>query len=80
MLPPTSRNSSTVTAVWRSGTLHKWSGVPLAALLVTMLPQYFLPHGGRIVWGAMVTVAALWLAAELWRAAAKRPVRELQNA
>ncbi|MDA1359100.1 hypothetical protein O1R50_05670 [Glycomyces luteolus] len=67
-------------AVWRSGTLRKWSGVPLAALLVTMMPQYFLPHVGRIAWGAMVTVAALWLAAELWRAAAKRPERDLQNA
>ncbi|MBO3733273.1 hypothetical protein [Glycomyces niveus] len=56
-------------AVWRSGTLHKWSGVPLAALLATMLPQYFLPHAGRIAWGALVTVAALWLAAEMWKAA-----------
>lgn len=54
-------------AVWRSGTLHRWSGVPLAALLVTMLPQYFLPHAGRIVWGALVAVAALWLASEMWR-------------
>ena len=67
-------------AVWRSGTLNKWSAVPLAALLVTMLPQYFLPHTGRIAWGALVTVAALWLAAEMWRAAAKRPARELQDA
>jgi hypothetical protein len=67
-------------AVWRSGTLHKWSAVPLAALLVTMLPQYFLPHSARIAWGALVAVAALWLAAEMWRAAAKRPARELQDA
>ncbi|MFG3339340.1 hypothetical protein [Glycomyces sp. NPDC048151] len=67
-------------AVWRSGTLNKWSAVPLAALLVTMLPQYFFPHAGRIAWGALVTVAALWLAAEMWRAAAKRPARELQDA
>jgi uncharacterized membrane protein len=67
-------------AVWRSGTLQKWSAVPLAALLVTMLPQYFLPHGARIAWGALVTVAALWLAAELWRASTKQPARELENA
>lgn len=65
-------------AVWRSGTLQRWSGVPLAALLVTMLPQYFLPHAGRIVWGALVAVAALWLAAELWKAAATTPERELR--
>lgn len=67
-------------AVWRSGTLNKWSAVPLAVLLVTMLPQFFLPHSGRIVWGAMVTVAALWLAAELWRAPAKQSAQELQDA
>jgi hypothetical protein len=67
-------------AVWRSGTLQKWSAVPLAALLVTMLPQYFLPHGARIAWGALVTVAALWIAAELWRASTKQPARELENA
>jgi len=67
-------------AVWRSGTLNRWSAVPLAALLVTMLPQYFLPPSGRIAWGALVTVAALWLAAELWRASAKSPAKELQEA
>ncbi|MFE1591379.1 hypothetical protein [Nocardia sp. NPDC058705] len=60
-------------AVWRSGTLHRWSGVPLAALLVTMLPQYFLPHAGRIVWGALVAVAALWLAMQMWKADAGAP-------
>ena len=67
-------------AVWRSGVLNRWSAVPLAVLLVTMLPQYFLPHAGRIAWGALVTVAALWLAAELWRASSKAPARELQHA
>ncbi|THV32197.1 hypothetical protein [Glycomyces paridis] len=59
-------------AVWRSGVLNRWSAVPLAALLVAMLPQYFLPHAGRIAWGALVAVAALWLAAELWRAAGRK--------
>ena len=56
-------------AVWRSGSLPRWSAVPLAALLVTMLPQYFLPHGLRIVWGVLVAAAALWLASALWRVA-----------
>ncbi|WP_063056889.1 hypothetical protein [Nocardia salmonicida] len=54
-------------AVWRSGTLHRWSAVPLAVLLATMLPQYCLPHTGRIAWGAMVAVAAVWLTAEMVR-------------
>lgn len=67
-------------AVWRSGSLNRWSGVPLAVLLVTMLPQYFLPQPGRIAWGALVAAAALWLAAELWKASAKSPARELVHA
>ncbi|MFD4352471.1 hypothetical protein ACFWPX_07920 [Nocardia sp. NPDC058518] len=66
-------------AVWRSGTLNRWSGVPLAALLVTMLPQYFLPHTGRIVWGALVAVAALWLAAEMWQVRAPASRDELES-
>lgn len=60
-------------AAWRSGSLPRWSAVPLAALLVTMLPQFFLPHAGRIVWGVLVAFAALWLAAALWRASGVRP-------
>ena len=56
-------------AVWRSGSLPRWSAVPLAALLVTMLPQYFLTHGMRIAWGVLVAAAALWLASALWRGA-----------
>ncbi|GAA1678599.1 hypothetical protein GCM10009830_27140 [Glycomyces endophyticus] len=67
-------------AVWRSGTLNRWSGVPFAALMVTFLPQFFLPHAGRIAWGALVTVAALWLAAELWRAAANTRAKDPQAA
>lgn len=59
-------------AVWRSSALPRWSAVPLAALLVTMLPQYFLPHAARIAWGVLVAVAALWLAAALWRASRGR--------
>ncbi|WP_133884404.1 hypothetical protein [Glycomyces sp. NRRL B-16210] len=67
-------------AVWRSGTLQRWSAVPFAALMVTFLPQFFLPHAGRIAWGALVTAAALWIAAELWRAASKPGPGELQEA
>lgn len=59
-------------AVWRSGSLPRWSAVPLAALLATMLPQFFLPHAGRIAWGVLVAIAALWLATALWRASTVR--------
>ncbi|MEU6135919.1 hypothetical protein [Nocardioides sp. NPDC047086] len=56
-------------AVWRSGSLPRWSAVPLAALLVTMLPQFFLPQAARILWGVLVGLAALWLASALFRSA-----------
>ncbi|WP_026928868.1 hypothetical protein [Glycomyces tenuis] len=59
-------------AVWRSGTMHRWSAVPMAAMMVLYLPQFFLPHSLRIAWGAAVTVSALWIAVELWRAAGRR--------
>ncbi|MEU0313645.1 hypothetical protein [Nocardioides sp. NPDC006273] len=59
-------------AVWRSASLPRWSAVPLAALLVIMLPQFFFPQAGRIVWGVLVAVSALWLAAALWRASQSR--------
>lgn len=67
-------------AVWRSGVLARWSAVPLAVLLVTMLPQYFLPQAGRIAWGALVAVAALWLAADLWRASSQASATAVRDA
>ncbi|NYI77433.1 hypothetical protein [Nocardioides panzhihuensis] len=59
-------------AVWRSGFLPRWGAVPFAALLVTMLPQFFFPQAGRILWGVLVAASALWLAAALWRASQRR--------
>ena len=59
--------------IWRSGTMHRWSGVPMAAAMATFLPQFFLPQAGRVVWGLIVAVAALWIARELWRVAGERP-------
>ncbi|WP_199034665.1 hypothetical protein [Glycomyces salinus] len=55
--------------VWRSGTMNRWSAVPMAVAMVSYLPHFYLPHPARIAWGALVTVSALWIAAELWRAA-----------
>jgi hypothetical protein len=60
-------------AVWRSTTMHRWSAVPMAVAMVTFVPHFFLPHPARIAWGALVTLGALWIAVELWRAAAKAP-------
>lgn len=56
-------------AVWHSGTMHRWSAVPMAITMALYLPQFFASHPLRITWGAAVTAGALWTAWELWRAA-----------
>lgn len=55
-------------AVWRSGVLHRWSAVPLAAGFALFIPQFFGTPAMRIAHGALTAVGGLWLAAELWRA------------
>jgi len=58
-------------AIWRSGTMSRWSGIPLATAMVLYLPHFSVPHAARIGWGALVTVGAVWIGVELWRAAAR---------
>ncbi|RJO73634.1 hypothetical protein D5S18_20840 [Nocardia panacis] len=60
-------------ALWRSGTVRRWSGVPMATAMVLYLPHFSLPHAARIGWGALVTVGAVWIATELWRSASRMP-------
>lgn len=60
-------------AVWRSGRLNRWTGIPLAVALATLIPQYFVPQPVRIGHGVVVAIGAVTLAAALWRAA---PARE----
>ena len=55
-------------AVWRSGTLARWSAVPLAAGFVLFLPQFYGPPALRIAHGVLVAVGCFLLAAELGRA------------
>ncbi|MEU6783828.1 hypothetical protein ABZ912_31920 [Nonomuraea angiospora] len=52
-------------AVWRSGTLPKWSGTALALGFVLFIPQFFGPYPLRIAHGALITIGGLWLAAAL---------------
>jgi len=56
-------------AVWVSGRLPRWSGVPFAAAFVLYIPQFFGSPAVRIVHGLLVTAGCLWLAAVVWRAA-----------
>jgi len=57
-------------AIWRSGTLPRWSGVLLAAGLVLYTPQYWGSQPVRIAHGVLLAAGCLWLAAGLWRARA----------
>ncbi len=41
-------------AVWRSGTIHRWAGVPLAAGLILYIPQFTGPQAIRIAHGALM--------------------------
>jgi hypothetical protein len=56
-------------AVWRSGVLPRWSGVPFAAGLALFLPQFFTPAPVRIAHGVLMAVGLIVLAAALWRSA-----------
>jgi hypothetical protein len=50
------------TAVWRSGTMQRWAGVPLAAGLVLYIPQFSGPQSVRVAHGVLMLVGCLWLA------------------
>ncbi|MFI7226531.1 hypothetical protein ACIBO5_25265 [Nonomuraea angiospora] len=54
-------------AVWRSGTLPKWSGTALAMGFALFIPQFFGPYPLRIAHGALIMIGGLWLAAALVR-------------
>ncbi|MGX7669522.1 hypothetical protein [Plantactinospora sp. DSM 117369] len=58
-------------AVWRSGTLTRYSGIPFALGFALFLPQFFTPAAVRITHGVLVGIGSAWLAWELWRAEAR---------
>jgi hypothetical protein len=49
-------------AVWRSGTMPQWSGVPLAAAFVLYLPQFSAGQAIRVAHGCLVLAGCLALA------------------
>jgi hypothetical protein len=56
-------------AVWRSGILPRYSGIPFALGFALFLPQFFTPPAVRIAHGVLVAAGCLWLAWVVWRAA-----------
>jgi hypothetical protein len=57
------------TAVWRSGSLHRWAGVPLAAGLALYIPQFTGPQSIRIAHGLLMLAGCWWLGWQLLRPA-----------
>jgi hypothetical protein len=55
-------------AVWRSGSLPRWSAVPVALGFALFLPQFFGPPALRIGHGALIAAGGVWLGLALWRA------------
>ncbi|MEZ4766827.1 MAG: hypothetical protein R2844_00160 [Caldilineales bacterium] len=54
-------------AIWKSGTLPKWSGIPLAVGVALYLPQFFGTQPLRVVHGLLVAAGCLWIALDLWQ-------------
>jgi hypothetical protein len=49
-------------AVWQSGTLSRWSGLPLALGFVLYLPQFLGTQPIRVAHGLLVALGCLWIA------------------
>jgi hypothetical protein len=49
-------------AVWRSGTLARWSAIPLAALMTLYIPQFAASQPIRVTYGILLAGACLTLA------------------
>jgi hypothetical protein len=55
------------TAVWRAGTLPRWSAVPLAVGFALYLPQFVVGQPVRVAHGLVVAAGCLWIATAIWR-------------
>jgi len=54
-------------AIWKSGVLPRWSGVPFALAFALYLPQFFGNQPIRVAHGLLVAIGCLWIAASMWR-------------
>jgi hypothetical protein len=54
-------------AVWKSGPLARWSGIPFALGFALYIPQFFGSRPLRVGHGLLVMVGCLLLAAGTWR-------------
>jgi hypothetical protein len=49
-------------AIWRSGTLTRWVGIPLAAGFALYIPQYTAPQSLRVAHGLLITIGCVLIA------------------
>jgi len=59
-------------AIWRSGALAKWSGIPFALGFALYIPQFFATQPVRVAHGILVAIGCLWIAAAMWRLSNKQ--------
>jgi hypothetical protein len=53
--------------IWRSRTLPKWSGIPLALGFLLYIPQFVGTQPIRVAHGLLVAIGCLWMAVSLFR-------------
>lgn len=58
-------------AIWKSGMLAKWSGLPFALAFLLYIPQFFGTQPIRIAHGFLVTAGCLLIAIALWQQTTK---------
>jgi hypothetical protein len=66
----------TSAAIWRAGTLPRWSGVLFAVGLLLYIPQFYLPEWARIAHGVLLGISSMWLAAAMWSASRRDPAAQ----
>lgn len=54
-------------AIWRSGALARWSGVPFALGFALYIPQFFGSQPIRVAHGVLVAIGCVWIAVSMWR-------------
>jgi hypothetical protein len=59
-------------AIWRSGALAKWSGIPFALGFALYIPQFFATQPVRVAHGILVAIGCLWIAATMWQLSNKQ--------
>ncbi|UOE94770.1 hypothetical protein [Alkalihalobacillus sp. LMS39] len=54
-------------AIWKSGILTRWAGIPLAVGFVLYLPQYLAIQPLRIAHGLLIAIGCIWIAVGIWK-------------